>query len=37
VESNYYPGDAENAHPTREQQAAMARDFEPVTRRLVGR
>lgn len=36
VESTRYPGDAENAHPTRDQHAAMARDLEPVIRALVG-
>jgi hypothetical protein len=36
VPSNHYPGDAANAHPTGEQHAAMARDFEPVVRRVTG-
>jgi hypothetical protein len=36
VPSEHYPGDAQNAHPTREQHAAMARDFEPIVRRIVG-
>jgi lysophospholipase L1-like esterase len=34
--SRHYPGDAQNSHPTREQHAAMARDFEPVIRRTLG-
>jgi lysophospholipase L1-like esterase len=34
--SRHYPGDAENAHPTKEQHAAMARDLEPVIREAVG-
>jgi len=34
--SAHYPGDACNAHPTREQHAAMARDLEPVIRRAAG-
>ncbi len=36
VPSQHYPGDPGNAHPTREQHAAMARDFEPVVRRIAG-
>jgi hypothetical protein len=36
VPSKHYPGDASNAHPTREQHAAMARDLEPVIRRVMG-
>ncbi len=34
--SRHYPGDAENAHPTREQHAAMARDLAPVIREAAG-
>jgi len=36
VASQYYPGDPSNAHPTGEQHAAMARDFEPVVREVTG-
>ncbi len=36
VPSQHYPGDPGNAHPTREQHAAMARDLEPVIRRIAG-
>lgn len=36
VDSRHYPGDACNAHPTGEQHAAMARDFEPVIRAALG-
>jgi hypothetical protein len=36
VPSQHYPGDPSNAHPTGEQHAAMARDFEPVIRKVVG-
>jgi lysophospholipase L1-like esterase len=36
VPSQHYPGDAANAHPTGEQHAAMARDFEPVIRQVMG-
>ncbi|HXY40512.1 MAG TPA: GDSL-type esterase/lipase family protein [Vicinamibacteria bacterium] len=36
VLSQRYPGDAENAHPTSEQHAAMASDFEPVIRQAMG-
>jgi hypothetical protein len=36
VESTHYPGDACNAHPTRDQHAAMARDLDPVIRRTLG-
>jgi hypothetical protein len=36
VESTHYPGDACNAHPTRDQHAAMARDLTPVIRRTLG-
>jgi lysophospholipase L1-like esterase len=34
--SEYYPGDACDAHPTRAQHAAMARDLEPIVRRTMG-
>ncbi len=34
--STHYPGDACNAHPTRDQHAAMARDLEPAIRRAAG-
>lgn len=34
--SQYYPGDACDPHPTRDQHAAMARDLEPVVRRTLG-
>jgi lysophospholipase L1-like esterase len=36
VPSEHYPGDAANAHPTREQHAAMARDFAPILRQTLG-
>jgi lysophospholipase L1-like esterase len=36
VASQHYPGDAQNSHPTREQHAAMARDYEPVIRQALG-
>jgi quercetin dioxygenase-like cupin family protein/lysophospholipase L1-like esterase len=36
VPSQHYPGDPSNAHPTREQHAAMARDLEPVIREVTG-
>jgi lysophospholipase L1-like esterase len=36
VPSQHYPGDASNAHPTAEQHAAMARDFAPVIREVMG-
>jgi lysophospholipase L1-like esterase len=36
VPSQHYPGDPSNAHPTGEQHAAMARDFEPVIREVLG-
>jgi lysophospholipase L1-like esterase len=36
VPSRHYPGDEENAHPTGEQHAAMARDLEPEIRRVTG-
>lgn len=32
--SNYYPGDACDAHPTREQHADMANDLTPLLQRL---
>jgi lysophospholipase L1-like esterase len=34
--SRHYPGDAQNAHPTGGQHAAMACDLEPVIREAVG-
>ena len=36
VPARHYPGDACDAHPTAEQQAAMARDLEPVLREALG-
>jgi quercetin dioxygenase-like cupin family protein/lysophospholipase L1-like esterase len=36
VPSQHYAGDPGNAHPTREQHAAMARDLEPVIREVMG-
>jgi hypothetical protein len=36
VAGRQYPGDAQDAHPTREQHAAMARDLEPVLRPALG-
>lgn len=36
VDSQHYPGDPSNAHPTREQHAAMARDLAPVIREALG-
>jgi lysophospholipase L1-like esterase len=36
VPATHYPGDACNAHPTRAQHEAIARDLEPVIRRLTG-
>jgi lysophospholipase L1-like esterase len=36
VASTHYPGDACDAHPTAEQHAAMARDFEPILREALG-
>lgn len=36
VPSKQYPGDACDPHPTSEQHAAMAADFEPVLRELLG-
>jgi hypothetical protein len=35
-ESQRYPGDDCDAHPTRAQHEAMARDLEPVLRRALG-
>jgi hypothetical protein len=34
--STHYPGDTCNAHPTRDQHAAMARDLEPAIRAAAG-
>jgi hypothetical protein len=34
--AGHYPGDATNAHPTGEQHAAMARDFEGPLWDLAG-
>ncbi len=36
LEAEHYPGDACNAHPTREQHRLMARDIEPVLREALG-
>jgi lysophospholipase L1-like esterase len=36
VAARHYPGDACNAHPTREQHRLMARDLEPVLRSALG-
>jgi lysophospholipase L1-like esterase len=36
VPSKQYPGDACDDHPTGEQHAAMAADFEPVVREMLG-
>ena len=36
VPSNHYPGNPFDAHPTGEQHAAIARDFEPVIRAAAG-
>lgn len=36
VPSKHYAGDACDAHPTGEQHAAMASDFEPVVREMLG-
>ena len=33
--SNHYPGDAQDAHPTREQHAAMAADLIPALQALM--
>lgn len=35
VTSNNYPGDAQDAHPTKEQHAAMATDLAPQLRALM--
>jgi lysophospholipase L1-like esterase len=35
VESRHYPGDADDAHPTGPQHAAMARDLEPLIRAVM--
>ena len=36
VASHHYPGDASDAHPTREQHAQMADDLVPQLRRMMG-
>jgi lysophospholipase L1-like esterase len=36
LESQHYPGDADDAHPTGAQHAATARDMEPIIRAAVG-
>lgn len=36
LSSTYYPGDAQDSHPTREQQREMAKDFVPQLRALAG-
>jgi len=36
IPSNYYPGDACDAHPTKEQHAAMADDLAPLLRDIMG-
>jgi len=36
VPSTTYPGDPQDAHPTREQHAAMARDLAPQVRSVMG-
>jgi lysophospholipase L1-like esterase len=36
LESRHYPGDADDAHPTGTQHAAMAQDMEPTIRAAVG-
>ena len=36
VPSTTYPGDPQDAHPTREQHAAMARDLAPQMRKVMG-
>jgi lysophospholipase L1-like esterase len=33
--SNHYPGDAQDAHPTKEQHAAMAKDLAPQLKALM--
>jgi lysophospholipase L1-like esterase len=35
VTSNYYPGDNQDAHPTKEQHAAMAKDLAPQLKALM--
>ncbi|MEN0036100.1 MAG: bifunctional acetylxylan esterase/glucomannan deacetylase AxeC2 [Cellvibrio sp.] len=35
VTSTYYPGDASDAHPTKEQHAAMAKDLAPQLKSLM--
>ena len=35
VTSNYYPGDTQDAHPTKEQHAAMAKDLVPQLKALM--
>lgn len=35
VTSNHYPGDAQDAHPTKEQHAAMAKDLAPQLKALM--
>lgn len=35
VTSNHYPGDAQDAHPTKEQHAAMAEDLAPQLKALM--
>ena len=34
--SNYYPGDKTDAHPTKEQHAAMAKDLVPQLKAVMG-
>jgi lysophospholipase L1-like esterase len=36
VPSNHYPGDTCDAHPTKEQHAAMAADLTPLLRNITG-
>jgi hypothetical protein len=36
VPATHYPGDSNDAHPTREQHAAIAKDLVPVIRREMG-
>lgn len=36
VRSQHYPGDPSNPHPTGDQHAAMALDFEPEIRHVMG-
>lgn len=35
VASNYYPGDKTDAHPTKEQHAAMAKDLIPEVKKVM--